>query len=68
MGPHCWLRADPHQIADGWMDGWMMDRWTKCPAVGQAYAESPEKVRLGLLRNVTEIGRASCRERVCQYV
>ena len=53
MGPHCWLRADPHQIADGWMDGWMMDRWTKCPAVGQAYAESPEKVRLGLLRNVT---------------
>src|SRR3546814_13687989 len=42
--------------------------WALADVVGLSHAEIGKLAERGVIRDAREIGRASCRERVCQYV
>src|SRR3546814_14412090 len=57
MNKEAEVRIDPFQRADRFVEGWQ-----------QLQRQREELVRDGDLRGAKQIGRASWRERVCQYV
>ena len=64
---------DDHYVSDGWLElicrDWPIGLIVK--AIRQPNPECPEDVKFLAMRNrstLVKIGRASCRERVCQYV
>src|SRR3546814_20039714 len=46
----------------------MADKRTRCDAFDQHLGFAPKGDQVGDCADLHEIGRASCRERVCQYV